>query len=222
MCFQELHDMFLQFQYLLWPQNLPLVRLIVFLIPSGVHCLHLWWKPSFVVKIGSVLHRLQSAFVLPWMMLKSLKSLMQVWQLFINSKKWLSISLFIKKNPACLLLLKKNWMSWILGIFIVLLYKWLLCFFFIFFVFRTREWCCINVRTWHVHTKTYWSWWLKIILCSLDGWYLCGYVHFLICIVVHFWYVHFWYVHFLLLDTSRQWPTYRYGLLFWALTVAYT
>ena len=49
-------------------------------------------------------------------------------------KIWLSISLFIKKNFACLLLLKKkrNWMSWILGIFIFLLYKWLLCFFFFF------------------------------------------------------------------------------------------
>ena len=78
MCFQELHDMFLQFWYPLWPQNLPLVWLVVSLIPFGVYCLHLWWKPSFVVKIGSVLHRLQSTFVLPWMMLKSLKSLMQV------------------------------------------------------------------------------------------------------------------------------------------------
>ena len=108
-CFQELHDMFLQFWYPLWPQNLPLVQLAVSLIPSRVHCLHLWWKPSFVIKTGSILHRLQSAFVLPWMMLRSLKSLMEVWLLFVILKKiWLSISLFIKKKIACLLLFKKK------------------------------------------------------------------------------------------------------------------
>ena len=129
-CIQELHDMFLQFRYPLWPQNLPLVWLVVSLIPSGVHFLHLWWKSSFVVKTGSVLHWLQSAFVLPWMMLRSLKSLIEVWLLFVILKKWLSISLFIKKNYACLLLIKKNWMSWILGIFIILLYILHVYFFF--------------------------------------------------------------------------------------------
>ena len=35
MCFQELNDMFLQFQYPLRPQNLHLLRLVVFLIPSS-------------------------------------------------------------------------------------------------------------------------------------------------------------------------------------------
>ena len=107
-CFQELHNMFLQFWYPLWPQNLPLVQLVVSLIPSRVHCLHLWWKPSFVIKIGSILHRLQSAFVLPWMMLRSLKSLMEVWLLFVILKKYNFLFLYLlKKNCMSIINLKK-------------------------------------------------------------------------------------------------------------------
>ena len=37
-------------------------------------------------------------------------------------KTWLSISLFIIKKFCMSIIIKKNWMSWILGIFIVLLY----------------------------------------------------------------------------------------------------
>ena len=134
--------MFLQFWYPLWPQNLHLVRLIVFLNHFGALCLQLWWKLSFVAKTSFVLHRLQLAFELPLMMLKSLKSLMEVCYYFLYSKKYeclflyllkkkkkktTSISFFIKK--------KKNWMSWILGIFMVLFYKWLFGFFFFFLLF---------------------------------------------------------------------------------------
>ena len=52
MCFQELNDMFLQFQYPLWPQNLHLLRLVVFLIPSRVHCLHCGGSPHLWSKLA--------------------------------------------------------------------------------------------------------------------------------------------------------------------------
>ena len=95
---------------------------------------------------------------------------------YIRKKIWMSISLFIKKilHVYFFFYLKKKWMSWILGIFIILLYKWLLCFF-SFFVCRTY---CININTRHVHTNTYWSWWLKIALCSLDRRYWWWYIGF--------------------------------------------
>ena len=148
---------------------------------------------------------------------------MEVWLLFVILKKWLSISLFIKKNSACLLLLKKK--TECLGFLAYLLFyctfcmstsffikknlnaldSWhIYCFiiqvtfmFFSFFVFRTREWCCINVRTCHVHTNTYWSWWLKIALCSLDGWYWWWHRVLLVSILTTTWHIDmytFWYV----------------------------
>ena len=99
--------------------------------------------------------------------------------------------------------------------------------FFSFFVCRTREWCCINIETRHVHTNTYWSWWLKIALCCLlfgQVVLMMTYWVLLVFILTTYWCVNltYWCVDFLLLDTSRQWPTYRYRLLFWVLTVAYT
>ena len=61
--------------------------------------------------------------------------------------------------------------------------------FFSFFVCRTREWCCINIETRHVHTNTYWSWWLKITLCSLDGWYWWWHRVLLVSILTTTWHI---------------------------------
>ena len=127
-----------------------------------------------MAKTGFVLHPLQLAFELPWMMLKRLKSLMEVCYYFLYSKKYECLFLYLLKKKKKLrlflsLLKKKNWMSWILGIFMVLFYKWLFGFLFIYFfsslfVCRTCEWCCINIEMSHVHTNTDWSWWLIIAL----------------------------------------------------------
>ena len=137
----------------------------------------------------------------------------------------MSISLFVKKKKILRLflsLLKKKKLnvldSWHIYCFIVQV----TFMFILFFVYRTHEWCCINIGTRHVHTNTYWSWWLKIALYSLlFGWVVLmmtlGFVSFYFDNNLTYSYIHFW-----LLDTSRQWPTYRYGLLFWALTMAYT
>ena len=149
--------MFLQFWYPLWPQNLHLVRLIVFLNHFGALCLQLWWKLSFVAKTSFVLHRLQLAFELPWMMLKSLKSLMEVCYYFLYSKKYECLFLYLlkKKNTTTIsFFIKKKKLnvldSWHIYCFIL---QVTFCIFFGFFC-RTCEWCCINIETRHVHINT--------------------------------------------------------------------
>ena len=207
--------MFLQFWYPLWPQNLHLVRLIVFLNHFGALCLQLWWKLSFVAKTSFVLHRLQLAFELPWMMLKSLKSLMEVCYYFLYSKKYECLFLYLlkKKNTTTIssfIKKKKNWMSWILGIFIVLFYKWLFGFFFFFFFFfhffffvELVSGAALTLK-WVMSTPT---------PIEIDDWLLLfGWVVLmttywvsLVFILTTYWCLDltYWYVDFLLLDTNR-------------------
>ena len=92
---------------------------------------------------------------------ESLKNLIEVCLLYFYSKNiWISISLFIKKkiwmSISFFIKKKKNLMSWILDICIVLFYKWLfLCF--SFFVCRTCEWYYIFIETRLAHTNIDWS-----------------------------------------------------------------
>ena len=103
--------------------------------------------------------------------------------------------------------------SWHIYCFIVQV-TFMFVFFFSFSVCRTCEWCCINIKTRHVHTNTYWSWWLKIAPCSLlfgQVVLMMTYWVLLVFILIAYWCVNltYWYVDFLLLDTNRQWPIHR-------------
>ena len=127
-----------------------------------------------MAKIGFVLHRLQLAFELPWMMLKRLKSLMEVCYYFLYSKKYECLFLYLLKKKKILRLflslLKKKKLnvldSWHIYGFILQVTFWVFILFFFssLFVCRTCEWCCINIEMSHVHTNTDWSWWLIIAL----------------------------------------------------------
>ena len=124
-------------------------------------------------------------------------------------------------STSFFILKKKKWMSWILGIFIVLLYKWI---FFFFFHFLFVEILSDDALTLELDMST-------PTPIEVDDWLLLfGWVVLmttywvsLVFILTTYWCVDlkYWYVDFLLLDTNRQWPTSRCGFLFWVFTVAY-
>ena len=172
-----------------------------------------------MAKTGFVLHRLQLAFELPWMMLKRLKSLMEVCYYFLYSKKYECLFLYLlkKKKIECLGFLAYLWFyftSDFLGFYLFI--------FFLHFLYVELVSGAALTSKWVMSTPT---------PIEVDDWLLLfGWVVLmmtywvsLVFILTTYWCVDlkYWYVDFLLLDTNRQWPTSRCGFLFWVFTVAY-